>query len=71
MKSLDVLKVLLLLVLVFITGFAVAIFHSQRYQPITAQDKLYLIDKRTGTTYYPAQVQGKVQWQVWVPAMEE
>ena len=71
MKSLDLLKVLLLLVLTVIAGYAVSIYQTQRYQPVTAQDKLYLIDKRTGTTYYPAQVQGKVQWQVWVPALDE
>ncbi|HEY0896918.1 MAG TPA: hypothetical protein VGE15_10240 [Sphingobacteriaceae bacterium] len=66
MKFLESLKVFLLLCLALTAAYAVYIYHSERYELVTAVDKVYLIDKRTGATYYPAEDKGQVQWRIWV-----
>lgn len=69
MKNLEVMKTFLLLCLVLLAGYAVYIYHSERYKVISAADKVYLIDQRTGATYYPVEDQGTVKWRKWVDAM--
>ncbi len=70
MKSIDTLKTILLFCLVLIAGYFAWAYHSERYQAVSVQDRLYLVDKRTGATYYPAPVAGAVKWQLWVPPLE-
>jgi hypothetical protein len=70
MKSLDLFKSILLFGLLVILGYIAAIYHLEKYQPVTVRDQLYLVNKRTGETFYPAQVQGQVKWQQWVPALD-
>ncbi|HEY0896412.1 MAG TPA: hypothetical protein VGE15_07675 [Sphingobacteriaceae bacterium] len=70
MKSLETIKILLLFCLVLIIGYIAQTYHVDRYQAVNVGDRLYLVDKRTGATFYPAGTAGAVKWQRWVPPLD-
>ena len=71
MKSFETIKIILLFCLVLVIGYIAQTYHSDRYQALTVGDRLYMVDKRTGATFYPAGAAGAVKWQLWVPPLED